>query len=846
MTVLNQTPSAFRQLQAAEGSAGADPALALRWVIFGGEALELRGLVPWFERHGEARPALVNMYGITETTVHVTFRRIGEADARGGAGSVIGGAIADLSLHLLDRRGEPVPWGVVGELYVGGAGVSRGYHRRPSLTAARFVPDPWSGEPGSRLYRSGDLARRGPRGEVEYLGRIDHQVQLRGFRVELGEIESALVECGGMREAVVLARPGEGPEGNAELRLVAYGVPAPSADSADNADGADGTPAPSIEDLRRRLGRRLPDYMIPAAFVFLPALPLTAHGKVDRDALPEPGGERPELGGEYRAPASELERRLCALVGEALGVERVGVADDFFALGGDSIRAVVVSNRLQAALGEVVHVVVVFDAPTVGALAAYLEEHYAAAVARWLGAAVGGMEAAAGAADGGVRGAGGVGGVFCEVRRLGRAEVAQLRALVDPLPPRAVDDPPGKNRRAIFVLAPPRSGTTLLRVMLGGHPDLFAPPELELLSFNTLAERAAAFTGRDAFWLEGTTRAVMAARGWTAAEAEERLAGWAAAGWTTKRLYRELQGWLGGRLLVDKTPSYALDERVLARAEEDFAEPLYLHLVRHPYGMVRSFEEARLDQIFFRPRHPFTGRQLAELVWLVSQENILRFLDDVPARRRLRVGFEELVREPAATVEALCRFLGVEPHPGMLDPYAERAQRMTDGVKGASSRMLGDIKFHHHRGIDPAMAESWRDGLGEGFLGAPAWELAERLGYPREEPGGGAKERAVSGLAAVHDFAAAGGGPRGGRRRPGRRTRSRARVRRLPRRWPRLEPASRWSGSAGPTVARRCRCRSPRSGSGFSIAGTRAGRPTTCRWHCGWRDASTCGRWPWR
>ena len=220
ITVLNQTPSAFRQLLWAEEAVlgGVAPDLALRWVIFGGEALEPASLGPWFARHGDELPRLVNMYGITETTVHVTYRRVRSADL--GGGSRIGQPLPDLAVHLLDAYLQPVPVGIAGEIHVGGAGLAQAYLGRPELTAERFVPNPFADHVGDRLYRSGDLARRLPDGDLEYLGRIDHQVKLRGFRIELGEIESALARQREVREAVVVLR--QEAEGD---RLVAYVVP---------------------------------------------------------------------------------------------------------------------------------------------------------------------------------------------------------------------------------------------------------------------------------------------------------------------------------------------------------------------------------------------------------------------------------------------------------------------------------------------------------------------------------------------------------------------------------------------------------------------------------------------
>ena len=728
VTVLSQTPSAFRQLLWAEAEAektAGDGGLGLaplRWVVFGGEALEPAALVPWMARHGDERPGLANLYGITETTVHATLRRIRRADV-GSAASPVGRPLPDLSVHLRDRELEAVPIGVLGEIFVGGAGVARGYLGRPELTAERFVPDPFSGEAGGRLYRSGDLARWMGPGDLLYLGRIDQQVKVRGFRVELGEIQAALGEHPAVREAVVMARRDAGTAGEAgEPRLVAYVA-------------ADRERAPSAAELRSFLAARLPEHMLPAAYVVLPELPLTAHGKVDRRALEAlgalgAGGIAARAGSPYAAPRDALERYLADLFAESLQVERVGIHDGFFALGGNSIAGAILVNRLQQRLGEIVQVVVIFDAPSVAQLAAHLRREHPRAVARsWGGAAAGSA---------------GEGGSTDSVPVVDEARLGEFRQWVRRLAPRAGGEP--RNPRAVFVLAPPRSGTTLLRVMLGGHPGLFAPPELELLSFHTLAERRAAFSGaaggRNSFWLEGAVRAVMAARGCGVEAAQAILAEGEREGWSTQALYRRLQSWLGDRLLVDKTPSYALDPAVLARAEEAFTEPLYLHLLRHPYGMIRSFEEAKLDQLFApllhpveeegRPGGPWTRREFAELVWLAAHRNVLDFLAGVPASRQRRVVFEELVTRPEEVLADLCGFLGLPYDPAMAAPYEDPAARMTDGIH-AASRMLGDVKFHQHRGVERRAAERWRGELAEDFLGDATWRVASALGYRRDE-----------------------------------------------------------------------------------------------------------------
>ncbi|HEX7771360.1 MAG TPA: amino acid adenylation domain-containing protein, partial [Pyrinomonadaceae bacterium] len=292
VTVLNQTPSAFRQLMKADEAR--DSELSLRFVIFGGEALELQSLKPWFERHGDRQPQLVNMYGITETTVHVTYRPLTANDLDNSRGSRIGGAIPDLSVYILDRRMRPVPDMLPGELYVGGAGVARGYLNRAGLTAERFIPDPFARKAGARLYRTGDLARRLGNGDLEYLGRADDQVKIRGFRIELGEIEAVLNQHESVREAVVVVRE-DAPN---DKRLVCYLV----AES-----------ILEVERLREFLSHKLPDYMIPSAFASLPSIPLTPNGKVDRRALPAPSQARPTLRENYLAPRNELERVLASM-----------------------------------------------------------------------------------------------------------------------------------------------------------------------------------------------------------------------------------------------------------------------------------------------------------------------------------------------------------------------------------------------------------------------------------------------------------------------------------------------------------------------------------------------------
>jgi hypothetical protein len=337
-------------------------------VIFGGEALDLQSLQPWLARHGDKRPRLVNMYGITETTVHVTYKPLTTADVTESRASLIGTPIADLEMCVLDQQLQLVPIGVAGELYVGGAGISRNYLNRPSLTAERFVPNPFSKQAGQRLYKTGDQVRYRQDGELEYLGRLDRQVKIRGFRIELGEIEAVLAQSPEVRDVVVLAREEEG----GDKRLVAYLLTEPDT-------------AADVSQWRAWLREKLPEYMIPAAFVLLAEFPLTSNGKVARDLLPAPEARRPEQGQAYLGPRDELELLLVNQWQAALGLSEVGVADNFFDLGGDSIKGAILINQLQRLLEEYVYVVAIFDAPTVAELATYLRKRYPAAVNRICG-----------------------------------------------------------------------------------------------------------------------------------------------------------------------------------------------------------------------------------------------------------------------------------------------------------------------------------------------------------------------------------------------------------------------------------------------------------------------------
>lgn len=322
VTVLCQTPSAFYPL--IEADRRDRRALALRYVIFGGEALDAGRLAAWYGHHESASPQLVNMYGITETCVHVTYRALEAADAEGVV-NAIGDPIPGLRIHLLDDALQPVPAGVVGEMYIAGGQLARGYVGRPGLSATRFVANPFDGA-GERLYRSGDTAMWTDSGELVYVGRSDQQVKVRGYRIELGEVESALAALPGIANAAAAVRQDD----TGRSRLIGYLVGRDSID---------------ITEIRTRLGQRLPDYMVPSVLVVLEALPLTVNGKLDRGALPAPA-EAPAAPSVAASRPDGTAEQLAAICTEILSTA-VGVDDDFFTMGGDSIVAIQLVNRAR-------------------------------------------------------------------------------------------------------------------------------------------------------------------------------------------------------------------------------------------------------------------------------------------------------------------------------------------------------------------------------------------------------------------------------------------------------------------------------------------------------------------
>ncbi len=693
----------------------------IRLVIIGGERAIPSFVLKWQNKYSNTR--LLNTYGPTETTVVATSWELPPKTFEPPFKNEvpIGKPVPNVKAYVLDKYLNPVPVGVGGELHIGGAGVTRGYLNRDELTAEKFIPNPFNNGNANRLYKTGDRVRYLPDGTLEYLGRLDKQVKVRGFRIELGEIENEINKHPGVKEAVLNII--ENPQG--EKSLVAYFTTEKPA-------------SVTGMEIKKYLQKSLPDYMIPSFFVKVDKIPLTPSGKVDFKSLPDPSGSRPDLEKPYVEPRNPLEKLLAGIWKRTLQIEKVGVHDNFFELGGDSLKAAILINRLQQELDIILYVVVLFDNQDIASLARYLAGKYPEKVLEvckkyypddnYDFIKTGKKVKVYDINDDKIKEA---------------KEILSSRTKDKNYEDEFLNTLPSKLKRAVFILSAPRSGSTLLRVILAGHSKLFSPPELALLNFRTLRERAETFAGRDEGWMEGLFRAIMEIKNCNFEKAKEIVAGFEKLNYTTFRMYEKLQEWLGEKLLVDKTTTYATNIDYLNRAEHYFDEPFYIQIVRSPSAMIQSYLDSNLEQVF-GSELPYDAREKAELFWIINNSNILEFFTKIPEHRRITIKYEEMVRNPEKVIREVCEKIGIEYEPDMIHPY--QGNRMLDGVH-EESKMVGDPRFHTHKEIDPTLADKWQS-LPEGDrLSLHAVKLAKKLEYsvnPEDLPANKVRLKRVS------------------------------------------------------------------------------------------------------
>ncbi|MFZ6008944.1 MAG: amino acid adenylation domain-containing protein, partial [Bacteroidota bacterium] len=655
-------------------------------IYFGGESASLAHVREAL-KYAKDPSVLVHVYGPTENTTFSTFHSLKDFHA-GDHVLPIGLPISNTKVYVLGPDGQFVPPGVDGELYLGGDGLARGYWGE-GAAAEKFV----NGQgllAGERLYKTGDLVRWTTQGTLEFRGRIDNQVKIRGNRIELSEIENAITAIKEIEKSFVTVKNFESDDN----RIVAYYIPKEKV---------------SKDTLTHLLRSELPDYMIPSYWVAVNKLPLNSNGKVDLKALPDPTHESKENVQGKAEPQTMLEKKLMRIWESVLKTDSIGVHDNFFMIGGDSLKAIRIVNQIQEELGEIIHVAALFETPTLAELAANIEKYS-----------------------------------NIKTQAIDKQKLQDFRALVKNTPMQKV--PSAKNKPAVFILSAPRSGSTLLRAVLGGHPKLFSPPELELLNFENLSDRKKEFSGKFKFYREGVIKALMEINHCSADAAEELMQTYEARNLSNQQMYDILQEGIGDRLLVDKSPFYTLDIDVLQRAESIFDGAKFIFLVRNPYGSVLSFEEAKIDQIF-RREHAYNVRELAELIWTVSNENIRQFLSGIPQERKHFVTYETLVSEPASAAKGICEFLGLEYHEHLIDVYKNRRGRMMDGVY-EESKTLGDIKILSHQKIDAEFADRWKSKIEVPCLSKTTIDLATELGYTIDN----AQENSIPALAPGHHF----------------------------------------------------------------------------------------------
>ena len=669
VTVLNQTPLAFRYLsEYFLDQEKVNRLSQLRYIIFGGDRLEPSHLKQWIDSYPLNQVAIINMYGITETTVHVTYKKITYKDVnRPSEGSPIGVPLPETTVYICDEDGRLLPVGEVGELFVGGTGVCKGYFNNAKLTKERFVINPDISE--EVLYRTGDKGRWLEDGSIEFFGRIDNQIKVRGYRIELGEIQRTITNHPAVEQAYVMAPENKG----SERSIIAYYIAEDGLES---------------DELRQFLNEKLPDYMVPTHLTSVDQFPMSTNGKINAKALPLP--ETFSRSTEYQPATNALEASLVDIWEGVLDIKKIGILDDFYELGGDSIKAIRISNKIQELTGGIIHITMLFEAANIKELASNILKYQNEADST-----------------------------------IDENKIKKFRDLISSNDEIESEGP--KNKPAVFILSPPRSGSTLLRAILSGHSQLFSPPELELLGFSTLAERKKELEGTYSFFLEGAIRALMELHDCDADHAKKIMIDLEEKGTTVKEFYALMQGLLQEKVLVDKSPNYAYDPRALERMEAHFELPKYIVLQRHPYGMINSFENAKMDQIF-RHKHDFTLRELAELVWLTSYENINNHLAAVPDIRKYVVKYEDLVRNPDEVIKGICDFLDIPFEEGMLNIYGDTKGKMLDGIYD-DSKMIGDVKFSTHQRIEPKGADLWKERYQKDFLSHRSLELTRSMNY---------------------------------------------------------------------------------------------------------------------
>lgn len=680
-----------------------DDNLAIKHIVCSGEALQVNTQKEFFNKLPLVQ--LHNFYGPTEAAIDVTYWKCNLGDSLSFV--PIGEPPTNNNIYILDKQRQPVPIGEQGELYIGGCQVAKGYLERADLTQKKFLPDPFSPDT-STMYASGDLAKIDGNGYIEYIGRSDFQVKLRGQRIELGEIEHVIASNSNIDYASAFVVDNAFDQTQELIACVSNSSQKKQSQSA----------------LREFLNQKLPVYMIPQRFIYVDNWPTTTNGKADRKALLQhcanltsndnnsapPLINRPDIDQPFIAAKDNLSIFLVDIWRSVLNIDRIGIHDRIFELGGTSLQAAKIINKIQEALDETIFVVTMYENPTISQYAHFLSTSYSDSVKNKLGIDVSTKSS-----------------TKINHEEITNLHIEQFHKLVPKHLKNLPTEQEKKLDKAIFILSPPRSGTSLLRLMLSGHPELYGGNEFQLLHFETMADRRQAYTDKFSLWSEGLTRIVMDIKQCTVEEAKTFIKNYEDNGSTTFKMYQDLQQLLSGKTLVDKSPSYALDLTALQKAEHDFDSAFYIHLVREPRSVIASFCELHMEQALYLHNNTLSNTQIAELVWAISHQNTQQFLTTVPPNRQFRLNYEELVNTPETTLQAMCDTFGLQYHSDMSTPYKNLKSKAVDGIH-ADSRSMTDPTLLKQTDINPDLIQKRKSKAIHYPISKLTYQLAQELG----------------------------------------------------------------------------------------------------------------------
>ena len=631
---------------------------------------------------------VIEIFGMTEAAGVITSNPL--PPKRRKVGSV--GVAAGSKISILDFEGKELDSNKTGQIVVKTNSLMGGYLGGQEDHDTYF---------NSFGFRTGDLGYLDSEGYLFITGRLKDIINRGGEKITPFEVDQIIISHPSVEDAACFPVPHE--KLGEDISAIYVVKPGKLLDP--NA-------------LQQWLRCQLAHFKVPKTLTQVSNVP-RSNGKLQRSKLSEiyhktnNSISRPD----FEVPEDPIAVFVAGIWTEVLNQHDIGLKDNFFDLGGDSLKAASFINQLQKRFGSTIYVSSLFDAPTLSEYKQFLSVNYPELVAAILGEKVLVKSE--------------------ESPKVTPLTMANFKsAICHPAPSKNIRS--DKNKRAVFILSAPRSGSTLLRVMLAGNESLFSPPELYLLSFDTLLQRREWYSGSQRFQLEGNVRALMQILNKPLEEVKDFVRELEDKSYPTHEYYKYIQEVIGeNRILVDKTPAYAVDLATLQRAEQYFDEPYYIYLYRHPYGMIRSFEEAKLEQLWY-PRltgssqidskTDFTQRQIAEMIWYILNENISIFLKNIPIERQFKVSFEDLVSDPRKEMSTLCKSLGIEFTDEMLNPRKDEKVRMTDGIHSAS-KMIGDPKFHQHRAIDPSVADQWKNAYSMDFLSEQTWTLAHSLGF---------------------------------------------------------------------------------------------------------------------